>query len=1517
MSMPITDALALLAACGNRKDSSALLARVTLPQDFKATCLDFKVLDSSGGSLLQKQVSRATGATEVRIGLYRATLPEQVTLTVQPLWGTGADGCEAPLANGPSSSQPGTFPASGVTEVMIPIQALTTAQDRDGDHFAGTQAGGPDCNDDDAAVHPGATEQCMSGVDYDCNSKAGCADPVCDGKACVAPPTQIVFSTAPLQLTAGDCSSALTLEARDARNQPQTVSGPTALLLSASPDTGVTFYADSACTTAATQITVFPGASRGSFYLRATKAGSLTLTAQASGIGQATQPETVFPAKATTLVLAGSAQTLSTDAACSQPITLQTFDAFGNTVAPSANLPVTLAASPSNGVTFYAGAGCSGAATTTLTVPLGTTSATFSFRATKTGTFNLSASAAGYSPGAQDATITPGLANALAFSTPPANVSAGVCTALGLESHDAAGNAAPVTAATSVTLTSNPALVTFYADAACSMVSGNVTLGANTSSATVYFKATQAGSTTLSATAAGFASASQSATITPAAPASLAFSSLVQSKAAGTCSAAVTVQTRDAFGSASSVSTNTAVNLSASPGTGFAFYSDASCTNAVSSATIAANTNTATFYFKGTQVASVTLTASASGLTSATQPATITAGAAFALAITPATQSVAVGTCSAQVQAQVHDAFGNVTTIPSGRSVTLTSSATSGFAFYSDVNCTSAVTSVTLGANASAVPFYFKGTQAGSVQISVATSGGINGDTQTQTLTPGTPSVLAFSTAAQTLVAGVCSSKLTIQSRDNFGNTVAVGASTSVTLNVSPTSGFTFYLNPDCTGPTTTVNLGPGNASADVYFSSTKPGTFSVSLSATGFTNTPQSETITAAPASAIVITSAAQTLAVNACSTAVALQVKDAFGNQVNAGANTTVNLTASPSAGLTFYSNGGCTTPVTSVTIAANANGASFFFKTTQAGTVTLTATPNNSLTADSQDETLTAGAAKQLSIDAPAQTLIAGKCSDITTVRALDQFGNPTNVTAATAVTLTAAPGANFAFYSDATCSTPITSVSIAAGTMSKGFYFRGTTTNTVMITASNTNFTPSGTQTETITPAPPTTLAITSAAQAALPAGQCSTALTVEARDSFGNRTTNAATTVNFSASPTTNFTFYSNSTCTTPATSVDLASGTGSLYFLGLTGGTFTVTAAATGLTSDTQSETLVGMMRSGTCTMNGTSANCTISPALTDTTQAFIVFQANVSDTGADASNVICAIASASQVTCTRNNATGTVNIAWYIPQFVSTGINVQHYQPACVNGVTAVTLTKAVNPANTFLLVSSQRNVTNQSGSLTRTAWLASGTTVNITISGNCSGSDKHDLQVVEIPGATVTRGSLTNVTGTSKAVTGLTNSPTANTFLLYSYRLAPTSNAICDRALRGSISSPTALSFSRADGSSNSACSSTAIDEIVWERVQLPAGSSAQEFDTALAVGVASGTQALTPVDTTRAMAFSGGQWTSGQGQGEGSLDTQSILGDTRARYQITAPNSVTVTRDSTLGTAHFTSFVTELLP
>ncbi|MEO6350589.1 MAG: hypothetical protein ABIP53_08050, partial [Candidatus Limnocylindrales bacterium] len=106
-------------------------------------------------------------------------------------------------------------------------------------------------------------------------------------------------------------------------------------------------------------------------------------------------------------------------------------------------------------------------------------------------------------------------------------------------------------------------------------------------------------------------------------PTKLVFTTSAHSGAVFACLGPITVQTQNASSVATNVTTNTTVNLATDAAGGF--YSDVGCTTSITSQVINAGTNSTTFYYRATSVGAGThgLTASATGLTSASQTQTI------------------------------------------------------------------------------------------------------------------------------------------------------------------------------------------------------------------------------------------------------------------------------------------------------------------------------------------------------------------------------------------------------------------------------------------------------------------------------------------------------------------------------------------------------------------------------------------------------------------------------------------------------------------------------------------------------------------------------------------------------------------------------------------------------------------------------------------------------------------------------------------------------------------------------
>ena len=226
---------------------------------------------------------------------------------------------------------------------------------------------------------------------------------------------------------------------------------------------------------------------------------------------------------------------------------------------------------------------------------------------------------------------------------------------------------------------------------------------------------------------------------------------------------------------------------------------------------IPGSNSTASFYYGDTKAGTPTITAAGTGLTSATQTATITAlpGTKLGISTFSAGASASAddflhGGRRGRVLKPLHQGDGDHDQLcPPSCTGTHEFAATSGAA---------AVTTVTLGANAASVTAYYGDTLAGT-PIITATATGLNPGTQTETITGGTGTKLAitssaFSGGASTLA----TSAFTVTLEDAFGNATAKTTVTTVNLSTTDTTSGTFAA---ASGGATVSSVSlPANASS-------------------------------------------------------------------------------------------------------------------------------------------------------------------------------------------------------------------------------------------------------------------------------------------------------------------------------------------------------------------------------------------------------------------------------------------------------------------------------------------------------------------------------------------------------------------------------------------------------------------------------------------------------------------------------------------------------------------------------
>lgn len=552
-----------------------------------------------------------------------------------------------------------------------------------------------------------------------------------------------------------------------------------------------------------------------------------------------------------------------------------------------------------------------------------------------------------------------------------------------------------------------------------------------------------------------------------------------------------------------------------------------------------------------------------------------------------------------------------------------------------------------------------------------------------------------------------------------------------------------------------------------------------------------------------------------------------------------------------------------------------------------------------------------ATRLEFTSAPQTVTAGQCSGELRVEPRDSAGNPAVVSPGAVAQLQRSPPANAGFYLDPGCTTAITSVALPNGAVGIS-YFKAMVAGTLEVSAEAMGLA-AAVQQESVRAAAPAFVDFSTPPQTVV-AGACSRPATVTVFDRFGN-TSPVGTSTSLALAADGGITFFADEDCSQPAAEAPLSAGASSttFHFQGPRGTREELTAAAPSLGVASQGVLIRSTVTSGACALfeGQVIANCPISPPLVSVEDAFLMFQAASNDNTAGSSEVRCLLADAGTVDCTRMASTGVVNVRWQTAELPRA--RVQHLQPTCAGSTTRVPIRQVADAGSTFLLFASDQTGSSVGGDDFYMARLADEQTVEISGAGCTTG--RWALQVVELPGARVTRGVAGPLSGFTLVVPGLPDVDASRTFLLYSYSQAGSGADMCQRMVRGEISRRDGLVFHRGEGSTD--CDNANINAISWERVELPGASSVQQLEVAMEDGGTSKEVIISPVNLDQTLVFAGGQWSAGQATGEGSYALDDVMGAMIGTHVLSSPTQLEVTRASNLGSARWTSFVVQLSP
>jgi len=623
----------------------------------------------------------------------------------------------------------------------------------------------------------------------------------------------------------GACVAAI-LERRDpfgnAAPDAAALNIPTAL--EGTSTTGGRVSSNSACGDTVTSLNIAGGASQVSFGMSSTTAGTLTVTFSSTLLNPTPANITVSPGNATQLVYTVSPGATQIVAGTCTQLTVERRDPSNNPVPFTGTFNIIL---PSGMTAYRNNANCAAVASpiTSLMVTAGALG-TFWVRPTLAGGNPVTINDGGSLSAMTSVVVRAATTFSINWSAgTPNGATAGVCTAITLERKDEFGNAA---SGTTLTITasasgsaSGPAVFSNASDCS-SAVAGPFAVGFTVTDVqrTFYVMTTLVG--TLSMTPVGPPSTGQrDLTITPAAAAALFFTTTPTATTAGTC-AANSVEARDVYGNrAAPGGAGLTVNLSTTAGAATFYASTASCpASPVTTATIAADGTAATFALRPTSVGTVTIQAAATGVSSATQNWSVSAGAPARLGWKTKPATLTRFACTL-AEVQVEDAFGNLVNAPAApptRTLNIASSnATAGLWFSTASDCsTGPVSSISLAANAPSAALYVVAIGSGATDVTLtdATGGGL-GTTPVATMTVAGAAGALVVAATNTNIEYFDCEPVTVTRQVAAANWVK--GSTPLTVSSASATSISVHSDLNCTTAIGTPTIADGSAGITFY----------------------------------------------------------------------------------------------------------------------------------------------------------------------------------------------------------------------------------------------------------------------------------------------------------------------------------------------------------------------------------------------------------------------------------------------------------------------------------------------------------------------------------------------------------------------------------------------------------------------------------------------------------------------------------------------------------------------------
>ena len=750
----------------------------------------------------------------------------------------------------------------------------------------------------------------------------------------------MVITTQPQTIKAGEKTDIITVELRKADGTPAYQNGATQLQLQVPNGQ---FYLNTGDTQTISTVTIAAGQASASFYYSSTLAGSRAISVSMAGVANpVTQQVTVTPEAPYRVIYTTQPQTVP-EGSPSSALHVVVRDSYGNTSPLTSETTLNLASNCVTGT--FSENDVDWQPVTDITLPVGSSDATFYYKAMIQGSCSLTVSANGLISTSQTMTITD--ANfpvRIGLTAPSTTLTKGQSSSLSITLLDQNGDISPAKVRTTVYMTTS-------SDGVFSTAS--VVFNPGTSTNTVTYRNNVAGQVTIYArdqvgatdTTGSLIDTSASLTYVEGAATSVKLQAAASTAQAGQPTT-LTTTLLNSYGLSVPATSDTTISLSSNNQTG-SFY-DANG-NATSQITIPAGQSQATASYRQTQIGAGAITAQSAGLTQSTTSITIIsqdniAEIRFLTAPTPLEVGV-----NGLYRVGLYDEFGNIT---------VTTSPLTLYASSDENSVISGNGQFIINAGSSNGQFNYKQNNVGPFTITVddsqtGTSGALSPITHTGNAIAGNPKSFRFTPATTPLERGGVTDAITIELLNaNDQVTPATGNGQTITLGAVNGAGkYAMMRNGNFTSQLT-FTIPDGQTSVSFYYrndtatagtqSMPATGTFSgVTVSKVGLVTLRYGD-----PTQLVYLT---QPIVVDAYapSEVLTIQQQNQYGIAVPVTSDKTIYLTSDTST--SRFGSSKVNWDVNSVVMRSGASTANFYYQDTAAGERTITASDTLPLAPD----------------------------------------------------------------------------------------------------------------------------------------------------------------------------------------------------------------------------------------------------------------------------------------------------------------------------------------------------------------------------------------------------------------------------------------------------------------------------------------------------------------------------------------------------------------------------------------